>query len=65
MKVRLTGLEEECSAAMAALQAVLAAVEVNGPCENRDGSKPVRYYLETRGVRLCLAGSRSRLWPTS
>jgi hypothetical protein len=65
MKLRLTGLEEECSAAIDALQAVLVVVEVNGPYENRDGSKLVRYYIETRGVRLCLAGSRSRLWPTS
>src|SRR5258708_2751065 len=53
MKARLMGLEEECSAAIDALQEVLVAVEVNGPYENRDGSKLVRYYVETRGARLC------------
>src|SRR5258708_38500006 len=60
MKVRLMGLEEECSAAIDALQEVLVVVEVNGPYENRDGSKLVRYYVETRGARLC-PPSRSRL----
>jgi hypothetical protein len=60
MKVRLTGLEKECSAAIDALQAVLNVVEINGPFANRDGSKLVRYYIETRGVRLCPA-SRRRL----
>src|SRR5258708_35866630 len=60
MKARLMGLEEECSAAIDALQAVLVVVEVDGPYENRDGSKLVRYYVETRGARLC-PPSRSRL----
>src|SRR5258708_39740267 len=60
MKARLMGLEEECSAAIDALQAVVVVVDVNGPYESRDGSKLVRYYVETRGARLC-PPSRSRL----
>jgi hypothetical protein len=51
MKVRLMGLEEECRAAIAALQAVLDVVEVDGPYPNRGDSKLVRFYVETRGLK--------------
>ncbi len=51
MKVRLMGLEEECRAAVEALQAVLNVVEVDGPYPNRGSSKLVRFYVETRGLK--------------
>jgi len=51
MKVRLMGLEEECRAAVEALQAVLDLVEIDGPYPNRGGSKLVRFYVETRGAK--------------
>src|SRR6266496_5467361 len=51
MKVRLMGLEEECRAAVEALQAVLDVVEIDGPYPNRGDSKLVRFYVETRGAK--------------
>ena len=51
MKVRLMGLEDECRAAVEALQAVLNVVQVDGPYPNRGDSQLVRYYVETRGLK--------------
>jgi hypothetical protein len=51
MKVRLMGLEEECRAAVEALQAVFLVVQIDGPYPNRGDSKLVRFYVETRGLK--------------
>jgi hypothetical protein len=57
MSIRLMGLEEECQAAITALKTVFHVVEVSGPYPNRGDSGQVRYFVETRGLRLCAAGS--------
>ena len=63
MRIRLWGLDSECQEAIQALSAVLVIVSVDGPKHDRDRgrgeSKLVRYYVETRGLRLCPAGSSS------
>jgi len=51
MKVRLMGPEAECRAAVEALQAVLDVVEAGGPYPSRGGSRLVRFYAETRGLK--------------
>ena len=45
------GLEEECRAAVEALQAVLNVAQAGGPYPSRGGSKLVRFYAETRGLK--------------
>jgi hypothetical protein len=59
MEIRLMGLEEECKAAIEPLQRIFVVVEVNGPYANRGDSKQVRYFIQTRGLRLCPGGSPS------
>jgi hypothetical protein len=51
MKIRLMGLPEECLVAIEALQLVFVVVEISGRYANRDDSKLVRYFIETRGLR--------------
>ena len=45
------GPEAECRAAVEALQAVLDVVEAGGPYPSRGGSRLVRFYAETRGLK--------------
>jgi hypothetical protein len=52
MSIRLMGLDEECKAAITALKSVFHVVEVSGPYANRGDSGQVRYFVETRGLRL-------------
>lgn len=61
MNIRLMGQDEECQAAITALKTVFHVIEVNGPYSNRGDSKQVRYFIESRGLKvpLCPAGSNS------
>jgi hypothetical protein len=51
MNIRLTGLDEECQAAIDAVRQVFRVVQVRGPYKNRDGSELVRYYVDTRDLK--------------
>lgn len=53
MDIRLIGLVEECKAALEPLQRLFVVVEIRGPYANRVDSKQVRYFVQTRGPRLC------------
>jgi hypothetical protein len=52
MSIRLMGLDKECKAAIEPLQQIFIVVEVSGPYANRGDSDQVRYFVETRGLRL-------------
>ena len=55
MEIRLMGLDEECKAAIEPLQTIFYVGEVSGPYPSRGDSKQVRYFAQTRGLRLCAA----------
>jgi hypothetical protein len=52
MSIRLMGPGKECKAAITALESVFHVAEVSGPYANRGDSDRVRYFVETRGLRL-------------
>lgn len=59
MTIRLWGLDDECHAAIERLRQIFVVTEVSGPYANREGSKLVRYFVHTHGLRLCASQRRS------